>query len=192
MCTQHRSIEAVDLAVVEIVVADSDQVAPVSRLALRTLWDQAFGDRFSDDDAEHAYGGVHVLAREGTRLIGHASAVPRRIRFGDQPWRTVGYVEAVATHPERQGEGIGRRTMERLQEEISSRWSVALLSTGRATGFYELLGWERWRGLSYTHTATGAVPDDEHGGLMILRLDRSAVPDLSVAVTCEDRTGDAW
>ena len=127
-------------------------------MALRTFWDRAYGDRFTEDDADHAYGGVHVLVRDGDRLIGHASAVPRRIRFGDQPWSTVGYVEAVATDPERQGEGIGRRMMERLQEEISSRWPAALLSTGRATGFYELLGWERWRGLSYTQDGHGRRP----------------------------------
>jgi aminoglycoside 2'-N-acetyltransferase I len=36
------------------------------------------------------------------------------------------------------------------------------------------------------------VADGEHGGLMILRVDRSAVPDLTVDVTCEDRPGDAW
>ena len=82
--------------------------------------------------------------------------------------------------------------MEMLRTEMSSRWPCALLSTGRATGFYELLGWERWRGLSYTQTATGVVPDGDHGGLMILRLDSSVVPDLSVDVTCEDRSGDAW
>ena len=180
------------LVIVEVVVVDSDQVDAATRSALRTLWDRAYGDRFSEDDADHAYGGVHVLVRDGDRLIGHASAVPRRIRFGDQPWRTVGYVEAVATDPERQGEGIGRRMMETLQEEFSSRWPVALLSTGRATGFYELLGWERWRGLSYTRTATGVVPDSEHGGLMILRFDAPVVLDLSVGVTCEDRLGDAW
>ncbi len=40
--------------------------------------------------------------------------------------------------------------------------------------------------------ATAVVPDREHGGLMILRLDASMVPDLSVAVTCEDGAGDAW
>ncbi|MFY9913017.1 MAG: GNAT family N-acetyltransferase [Nocardioidaceae bacterium] len=176
----------------DVVVIESEQIDPVTPLGLRALWDRAFGDRFTDDDADHAYGGVHVLAREGDRLIGHASAVPRRIRFGDQPWRTVGYVEAVATDPDRQGEGLGRQTMERLQVEISSRWPVALLSTGRATGFYERLGWERWRGLTYTRTAAGIVQDSHHGGLMILRFDPSVVPDLSVGVCCEDRTGDAW
>jgi len=67
-----------------------------------------------------------------------------------------------------------------------------VLSTGRAKPFYEALGWERWGGLSYTRTAQGVVPDDEHGGLMVLRLDLSVVPDLSVDVICEDRSGDAW
>jgi aminoglycoside 2'-N-acetyltransferase I len=82
--------------------------------------------------------------------------------------------------------------MAKLQHEISARWPVALLSTGRATGFSELLGWEKWRGLSYTQTSSGIVVDGEHGGLVILRLDPSVVPDLSVGVTCEDRPGDAW
>ena len=172
-------------------VVESDEVDAARRAALRELWDQAFGDRFSDDDADHAYGGVHVLVRDGERLVGHASAVPRRLRFGDGPWRTVGYVEGVATHPQRQREGIGRSMMLRLHTEITGRWAVALLSTGRATRFYEGLGWERWRGLSYTRTADG-VADDEHGGLMVLRLDTSVVPDLGVDVTCEDRRGDAW
>ncbi len=171
---------------------ESGQIDPTTRLALRGLWDRAFGSRFTDEDADHAYGGVHVLVRDGDGLVGHASAVPRPIRFGDGPWRAVGYVEAVAVDPEHQGQGIGRRTMRRLHSEISARWPVALLSTGRATGFYELLGWEQWRGLSFTRTAAGIVPDGDHGGLMILRPDPSVVPDLGVEVTCEDRPGDAW
>ena len=177
---------------VTVVVLESDQVDERTRLALRTLWDSAFADRFTTDDEAHAYGGVHVLARVGERHVGHASAVPRRIKFGGGGWLDVGYVEAVATDPAHQGAGVGRRMMSRLGEEVAARWPVAMLSTGGATGFYERLGWERWRGLSYTRTATGVVPDDEHGGLMILRLDPAAVPDLSVAVTCEDRPGDAW
>ena len=110
----------------------------------------------------------------------------------DRPWRMIGYVEAVATDPDHQGRGVGRAMMARLREEIAARWPVAMLSTGRATGFYESLGWERWRGPSYTRTGAGTVADDEHGGLMILRLDPSVVPDLAVAATCEDRSGDAW
>jgi len=177
---------------VEVIVAESERLAEETRVALRDLWARAFGGRFTEDDAAHAYGGVHVLTRAGDRLVGHASAVPRRIRFADGPWRTVGYVEAVATDPDYQRSGIGRRTMVTLQDEIARRWPVAMLSTGRATSFYERLGWTRWQGLSYTETATGVVPDDEHGGLMIFCVDQSVVPDHTVAVTCEDRAGDAW
>jgi aminoglycoside 2'-N-acetyltransferase I len=180
------------LAVVDIVRVESSQVDATTDRDLRGLWSRAFGDRFSEDDADHAFGGVHVLARDGDRLVGHASVVPRRIRFGDEPWRTVGYVEAVAVDPDLQGQGIGRRLMQCLQVEFADRWPVALLSTGRARAFYASLGWERWRGLSYTRTASGEVPDGEHGGLMVLRADPSVVPDLSVDVTCEDRSGDAW
>lgn len=176
----------------EFVTVGSERIDCHCRADLRRLWARAFGDRFSDEDADHAYGGVHVLTREGGRLVGHASAVPRQIRFGDESWRTVGYVEGVATDPDRQGEGIGQRMMRVLQAEMRLRWPVALLSTGRAKGFYERLGWEHWCGLSYTQTAAGVVADGEHGGLMVLRFDPSVVPDLTVAVTCEDRPGDAW
>lgn len=170
---------------------ESADVDRTTRAELRDLWERAFDDGFSDDDADHAYGGVHVLARDGDALVGQASAVPRRIRFGDGPWRTVGYVEAVAVVPERQGEGVGRRLMEALRAEIAGRWPVAMLSTGSHV-FYEPLGWERWRGTSFTHTGTDVVADGEEEGLMILRLDPTAVPDLAVDVTCEDRPGDAW
>jgi aminoglycoside 2'-N-acetyltransferase I len=178
---------------VDITVAESEEIEPPERVAARALWDRAFGDRFDDHDADHAFGGVHVLARDAGRLVGHASAVPRRLRFGDQPWRTVGYVEAVAVDPAYQRRGLGRQVMQALQAEIAARWPVAMLSTGRATEFYKRLGWDAWQGRSYTRTAADAViADGEHGGLMILRVDPDVVPDLSVDVTCEDRPGDAW
>jgi aminoglycoside 2'-N-acetyltransferase I len=180
------------LTVVDVVTLESDRIGVEARASLRALWQRAFGDRFTEDDANHAFGGVHVLVRHEDRLVAHASAVPRRIRFGDGPWCTVGYVEAVATDPARQRAGVGRLVMGELHREIAARWPAALLSTGRARGFYEKLGWERWGGTSYTRTADGEVPDHEHGGIMVLRLDRSVVPDLSVSVTCEDRPGDAW
>lgn len=82
--------------------------------------------------------------------------------------------------------------MGRLQDEIASRWDLAMLSTGRATGFYEQLGWQRWLGLSYTDTESGVVLDGEHGGLMVFIADPSAVVDRTLAVTCQDRPGDAW
>ncbi len=145
-----------------------------------------------DDDADHAYGGVHVIARDDGTIVGHASVVGRLIRFGDRPWREIGYVEGVAVDPGRQRTGLGCQLMHRLHKQIVARWPVAMLSTGRATGFYEQLGWQRWQGLSFTRTDEAVQPDGEHGGLMIFRVDPAVVPDLTVDVTCEDRPGDAW
>lgn len=176
---------------VRLEVVESPRLDAAARDSLRQLWTAAFGNRFSDDDADHAYGGVHVIAYDGLSPIGHASAVPRWIRY-DKQWLLIGYIEAVATAPEHQRSGVGTSIMELLHDQMRHRWPVAMLSTGRATEFYERLGWERWRGVSFTRTEAGEVPDGEHGGLMILRFDVLAVPDLTLDVTCEERSGDAW
>lgn len=156
------------------------------------LWADAFGDRFTEDDADHAFGGVHVMAYDGPALVGHASAVPRRIRFGGK-WCTVGYVEAVATRSERQRAGIYQAVMNALHNEIQHRWSVGVLSTGHARGFYERLGWVSWEGPSYVLTEQGEVrTEDEDAGLMVRTFDGTPCIDPTVSMTCENRPGDAW
>jgi aminoglycoside 2'-N-acetyltransferase I len=176
---------------VDLVVVDSEHVDSATRALLRGLWDAAFDDGFTDEDADHAYGGVHVIARDGGRVLGHASAVPRRIRVGER-WWDAGYVEAVATHPQAQGSGIGTEVAQRLQDELTGRWQVGFLSTG-VHDFYERLGWERWQGPSYVLTGEGLVrTPEEDDGLMVLRCGPSADLDVTAAVTCEDRRGDAW
>ena len=173
-----------------LIVLDSDRVDSATRAALRGLWADAFGDRFDDHDAEHAYGGVHVVAIEDGNVVGHASAVPRRIRIGDD-WWDAGYVEAVATRPERQRTGVGTALMRRLHDEIDARWPIAFLSTGQARDFYLGLGWEVWEGRSSVLTADGEVAtDEEHGGILVRRGPDG--PDLTLPITCEDRPGDAW
>ncbi len=170
----------------------SDQVDDAARVALRQLWAEAFGDRFDDHDADHAYGGVHVLATADGELVGHASAVPRRIRTGDD-WWDVGYVEAVATRPTAQRSGVGAAVMRLLHEEIDVRWPIAFLSTGRARDFYLRLGWEVWQGPTAVLTDAGEVAtDEEHGGILVRRTGSSAGLDLDLSLTCEDRPGDAW
>jgi len=119
--------------VVKLEVLESPGPDAATRRSLRALWAEAFGDRFSDDDADHAYGGVHVIAYEGPTPIGHASAIPRRIRF-DKQWLEVGYVEAVATAPSYQRSGVGSVVMRLLHDQIRGRWPVAMLSTGRGGG----------------------------------------------------------
>ncbi|MGI8522287.1 MAG: GNAT family N-acetyltransferase [Nocardioides sp.] len=174
----------------EIIPAVSSDLDEDVRAQLRLLWNAAFRD-FSDQDAAHAFGGVHVLAYDGSDVVGHASAVPRTVHVGDQPWDT-GYVEAVAVSPACQGSGIGSALMRALQGELRDRWPFGALSTSKH-GFYEQLGWERWRGTSYVRMVDGRrQADGEHGGLMVLRFGPSADVDLTASITCEDRPGDAW
>ena len=171
-------------------VVTSDQLEETLRAGLRRLWEEAFGDRFDDHDADHAYGGVHVLATDGDEIVGHASAVPRRIRIGSE-WWDAAYVEAVATRPALQRAGVGTAVMRRLHEEIDTRWPIAFLSTGRARDFYLRLGWEVWEGPSSVLTERGEVAtDEEHGGILVRRAPDG--PDLGLPITCEDRPGDAW
>jgi aminoglycoside 2'-N-acetyltransferase I len=44
---------------VDVVVLESGNSMRRPGRALRELWHRAFGDRIDDDDADHAFGGVH-------------------------------------------------------------------------------------------------------------------------------------
>ncbi len=70
--------------------------------AIRLLLDESFDGDFTDDDHEHALGGMHALVREGPELIGHGSVVMRRLLHGGRALRT-GYVEGVAVRADRPG-----------------------------------------------------------------------------------------
>src|SRR4051812_30791717 len=122
----------------ELIVAESAALHTELRSALDTLWDAAFDD-FTAEDANHAFGGVHVLAVEEDRVLAHGSVVPRRLLVGGLPL-AAGYVEGVATLPERQGSGLGSRVMAALAAVIRQRHDLGALSTG-AHGFYERRGW---------------------------------------------------
>ena len=168
----------------------SEAVDAATRTALDRLWAAAFDD-FGPTDAAHAYGGLHVLVRDGAEVLAHASVVPRTLRIGGVP-RTAGYVEGVAVAPERQGRGLGAVVMTALHEQLPGRFEVAMLSTGEH-GFYARLGWERWRGPSYVARDGAAVrtPEDDDS-LMVLLLPGSPALDLAAPVMCHDRPGDPW
>lgn len=171
-------------------IRTTTEVGHAERGALRALWAEAFDD-FTDDDAEHAYGGVHVLAYDGEVLVGHASAVPRRLRF-DDVWVEAGYVEGVAVLPACQAGGVGTALVTALHGELAVRWPVAVLSTGRRS-FYGRLGWSPWRGPSYVVRGGAAVrTPEEDDGLMARSFDPALVLDVEAAITCEDRSGDCW
>ena len=136
-------------------------------------------------------GGVHVLAQDDGRLVGHAAVVERRIEIGGVALRT-GYVEAVAVAPDRRGEGIGSRVMDDVAEIIRAEFELGMLGTG-VQPFYERLGWRIWGGPSAVRTDHGLEPSpDEDGYLMVLDTPTTPALDPKALITCDWRPGDSW
>jgi aminoglycoside 2'-N-acetyltransferase I len=158
---------------------------------VRPLLDLAFAGRFDDTDWEHALGGWHVLVLDGGAVVAHAAVVPRELCV-DSRRLDVGYVEAVATAPSRQAEGLGTRAMRAVGDVLRRHHEMGALSTG-AHAFYERLGWERWRGPTSVRRGDELVrTPDEDDGMLVLRFGPSATVDLGASLSCEARTGDDW
>jgi len=163
--------------------------------AIRALMAAAFDsneeERFSDDDWEHAVGGVHFVLELDGEIVAHAAVVERDLHVAGRPLRT-GYVEAVATAPERQGMGLGSIVMTDVSDSIRERFELGGLGTGRQS-FYGRLGWQVWAGPTSVRTADGDRPTpDEDGSVMVLATPTSPPLDLSAAISCEWRPGDVW
>jgi aminoglycoside 2'-N-acetyltransferase I len=155
----------------------------------------AFGtdeeERFTDDDWEHGLGGVHFLLEEGRTIVGHASVVERELHLAGHPVRT-GYVEAVATLPERQGEGLGSFLIADVGDYIRAEFELGALGTGRHS-FYQRLGWLTWTGPSSVRTVDGPRrTPDEDGYILVLPTPESPPLDLTTAISCDWRPGDVW
>jgi aminoglycoside 2'-N-acetyltransferase I len=162
--------------------------------AVRELLGAAFppGDEgFTEDDWQHAIGGLHFLLELDGRLLAHASVVERKLHVGGQPLRA-GYVEAVATHPDHQGRGLGTRVMREVGSYIKERFELGALGTG-AHHFYERLGWRTWQGPTFVRSDDGTRrTPDEDGYILVLPTPSSPQLDLTVPLTCEWRRGDVW
>jgi aminoglycoside 2'-N-acetyltransferase I len=173
----------------------SPELSAAEIAEIRRLLGEAFGDdpeeRFEDTDWEHALGGTHVVVDDHGQIVAHAAVVERELHVAGRPIRT-GYVEAVATVPRRQGEGLGTRAMAAVGEIIEADFELGALGTG-SHHFYERLGWETWRGPAFVRTPDGdrRTADDE-GFILVLRTVRTPTLDLSAAISCEWRPGDVW
>jgi len=155
----------------------------------------AFGDdeeeAFTDADWAHALGGVHIVVEIGGEIVAHAAVVQRELHIGQRPVRT-GYVEAVATRPDRQGEGHGTLAMLDVNEIIRDRFELGALGTG-SHHFYERLGWVAWQGPTFVRTEDGLRrTPDEDGGILVLDTPTSPPLDLRAPLSCEWRPGDVW
>ena len=162
---------------------------------IRRLLEAAFGsdeeDRFTEDDWQHALGGMHFLVEAEGTIVAHAAVVERDLHAGGRPLRT-GYVEAVATVPGRQRTGLGSMVMREVASYIEERFELGALATG-SHHFYERLGWQTWRGPTSVRTADGPRRTPEEDGYVLVRGTRSSPAlDLDDPITCEWRPGDVW
>ncbi len=162
--------------------------------AIRELLWAAFppGDEgFTEEDWQHALGGLHfVLDCDGT-VLAHASVVERELHIDGRPVHA-GYVEAVATHPAQRGRGLGTRVMRDVTSYVRERFELGALGTG-SHHFYERLGWVRWRGPASVRTDAGMHrTPGEDGYILILPTPSSPPLDLTAPISCGWRPGDVW
>jgi aminoglycoside 2'-N-acetyltransferase I len=157
----------------------------------RALLDDVFEGDMSEEDWEHALGGIHALAWEGRELIGHASVVQRRLLHGGRALRT-GYVEGVGVRADRRRRGVGGELMDALERVLRGAYELgALGATDDAVRLYTTHGWKRWEGPTSALTPRGIVrTEDADGAVYVLPL--SAPLDLSGPLVCDWRDGDDW
>lgn len=172
------------------------RIAPTADLpsrlldAIKRLNEEAYGHPFVED-WDHARGGVHFVLEEDGEPVSHASVVERWLETGGGRLRT-GYVEAVATRPDRQRRGLASRIMEAAAEHIRADYELGGLCTGE-NGFFERFGWETWRGPTFVRTEGGLHRTaHEDGNVMVLRTPATPAIDLGAGLCCEWRPGDVW
>ena len=158
---------------------------------IRQLLAQAFDGRFSQEDWEHTLGRVHVVVSDAVAVVSHAAVVPRILEVAHRPF-DAGYVEGVVTAPGQQGQGLASLAMARVSTLIRGSFAMGGLSTSRH-GFYERLGWERWRGPTFVRDGSEELrTEEDDDGVMVLRFGVSRDIDLTGSLSCERRRGDNW
>jgi aminoglycoside 2'-N-acetyltransferase I len=179
---------------VEIRRVETADLSEAETAAIRALMRAAFeghGEGFTDEDWQHATGGLHFLLEDAGAILVHASVVERELHAGDRAVRA-GYVEAVATRTDVQGRGLGSRVMREVNAHIRERYELGALSAA-APEFYRMLGWQPWLGPTAVRTVEGPVPTPEDDGdILILVTPSTPTLDRHGPLTCEWRSGDVW
>lgn len=176
---------------IEIVRLRTEDTTEKFLVELRELLINAFGSRFSEDDWEHGLGGTHLCLHESGKLISHAAVVPRRLYINDQSVYC-GYLENVATQPDRQHQSFGSRILQESNNLITNEFELGALSSS-SKPFYRKFGWQDWQGPSYVlQNGQWLRSQSEDRGIMILTTKANSSWNLNSRIACEDRPGDAW
>ncbi len=130
-----------------------------------------------------------MLAYREQELIGHAVTTTRWLQPEGLPLLRTAYIDAVATLPAYQGQGIGSTLMRHLATVLSD-FEMACLQTERVS-FYARVGWEVWRGPLAGRRATELLPTPDQQGVMILRLAHTPPLDIDRLLVIE-YAGRIW
>jgi len=172
----------------------SDELRRDEIAALRELFDATWSDDpdgFTDRDWSHTVGGVHIIAEADGTMVAHAAVVERELHTAEHRLAT-GYVEAVATRPTHQRQGLGSMVLREVGEHIDRTYRLGALATG-VVGFYERLGWVAWEGPTFVRTDAGLVRTAGEDGNVFVRLTPTSPElDRSAPISCDWRPGDVW
>lgn len=175
-------------------ILHTSDLSSAERQAIRPLLDAAFDDGVTDEDLEHALGGIHAMVWDEGALVGHASVVQRSLWHNARVLRA-GYVEGVAVRPDRRRHGLFSQMMDEVERVTRAAYDVGGLSASEmAADLYVARGWVRWHGTTSVLTPDGLRrTPDEDGSVYVFEgsadLDNF---DLNRDLACDWRSGDVW
>ncbi|MFI2347349.1 GNAT family N-acetyltransferase [Streptomyces sp. NPDC019443] len=143
--------------------AHTYQLSPVELAEIRALMDDAFEGDFSDEDWDHALGGLHALVRDDKGIAAHGSVIMRRVLYRGRSYR-IGYIEAMAVRPDCRRQGLGSRVMAELERVVDGAYEFGALSASDdGAQLYRTRGWQLWQGRVEALGPDGVVhlPDEE-------------------------------
>ncbi|GAB2996813.1 GNAT family N-acetyltransferase [Mycobacterium bourgelatii] len=162
-----------------------------TRHGIHAMLTEAFAGDFSEDDWEHALGGMHAVIYHHGAIIAHAAVIQRRLIYRGSALRC-GYVEGVAVREDWRGQGLVRALLDGVEQVMRGAYQLgALSSTVQARRLYASRGWLPWRGTTLVLSPTGPVrtPEDD-GTVFVLPIEVQL--DTKEELMCDWRNGDVW
>ncbi|MCV7102105.1 GNAT family N-acetyltransferase [Mycobacterium palustre] len=151
----------------------------------------AFAGNFSDDDWEHALGGMHAVIWRHGAIIAHAAVVQRRLLYRGSALRC-GYIEAVAVREDWRGQGLVHALLDGCEQVIRGAYQIgAVSSSAQARRVWSARGWLPWRGPTSVLAPTGPTrtPEDDDA---VFVLPVGITLDTSAGLMCDWRGGNVW
>lgn len=132
-----------------VITRGHDDLTATDLASLAALFDTEYRASFGPWTPERPYGyaghDVHILARRGSRIVGHAGFQRRRIAIGAGKL-TIAGVGGVLVAPEVRGTGLGTQLVDAAAAAMRSRTGIDAGYLGcreDVVPFYESCGWRR-------------------------------------------------